>query len=443
MMKTSKYNIISKIKDSPNYFIMNVLSGSADILTAAEHSLFTSGKDGIIDENLPEYREFVEKGYVADEEQEEKLYREAYFTFLEERDEEEVQLFFVPTYACNFNCFYCYQDAYTSESSPLTREIIQAFYSYVDRKFGGKKKYITLFGGEPFLGSQQYKEMIGYFIEEATKRGIGISAVTNGYRVQEFLPLFKDALVREIQITLDGTGEIHNKRRPLKGGGKTFDTIIEGIDACLAADIPVNLRVVIDKENISNLVELSRFAIEKGWTQHPRFKTQLGRNYELHTCQQNAGILFSRLEMHKELYLLIRHYPEILEFHKPSFSIAKYLAENSLLPEPIFDDCPGAKYEWAFDYKGNIYACTATVGKSGEELGTFYPEVKEYEDKISCWEDRDITTIPGCRECAVQLICGGGCASLAKNKNGDHMSGDCRPVTELLELGMGLYYRDV
>ena len=159
----------------------------------------------------------------------------------------------------------------------------------------------------------------------------------------------------------------------------------------------------------------------------------------LHTCQKNPGLLFSRLKLYTELYNQIKEHPEILEFHKPPFSIARYLAEHNSLPEPVFDDCPGAKYEWAFDYTGEIYACTATVGKSGEELGTFYPAVKKYEDKITCWEDRDITTIPECRICPARLVCGGGCAALAKNKTGTHLSGDCRPVAETLELGIGLY----
>ena len=72
---------------------------------------------------------------------------------------------------------------------------------------------------------------------------------------------------------------------------------------------------------------------------------------------------------------LIRQHPAILQFHKPAYSVSKFLFENGELPDPLFDSCPGCKTEWAFDYTGRIYSCTATVGKPGEELGTFYPEV--------------------------------------------------------------------
>ncbi len=112
------------------------------------------------------------------------------------------------------------------------------------------------------------------------------------------------------------------------------------------------------------------------------------------------------------------------------------------MPEPLFDACTGTKTEWAFDYTGNFYACTATVGKEGESLGTFYPEVKQFTDAIEEWGDRDILSIPKCRDCNLALICGGGCASMAKNYNGTLNSHDCRPVTELLELGIGHYFKE-
>jgi hypothetical protein len=35
--------------------------------------------------------------------------------------------------------------------------------------------------------------------------------------------------------------------------------------------------MVIDKENIENLPEFAQFAIDKGWTNNPLFKTQIGR----------------------------------------------------------------------------------------------------------------------------------------------------------------------
>lgn len=101
------------------------------------------------------------------------------------------------------------------------------------------------------------------------------------------------------------------------------------------------------------------------------------------------------------------------------------------------------KIEWAFDYTGHIYPCTATVGKKDESLGIFYPEVTLNNERINEWEIRDVTTIPQCKDCNVQLACGGGCGSVAKNKSGSICSSDCRPVKELLELGFSAYFEKV
>ena len=65
------------------------------------------------------------------------------------------------------------------------------------------------------------------------------------------------------------------------------------------------------------------------------------------------------------------------------------------------------------------------------------------EEKISEWEDRDVLSINECKDCPVQLACGGGCASVAKNKTGSIHKPDCRPVKELLELGIGIYFKDI
>ncbi len=433
-MQLSRYNIISKVKDSNNWFIVNSLSGNADLI---DHETLIQ-----LQTNDFSNPEFSEKGYVTDPAREKKLFREKYLKFLDDREKDEIQIFFVTNYSCNFSCSYCYQAGYEEQPMSLNRQTIDAFFSYILNEFAGRRKYITLFGGEPFLNAPKHKEHIAYIIEKASLAGIEIAAVTNAYHLADYIDILKKGLIREIQVTLDGTREMHNRRRFLKGGAPTFDRIVEGIDHLLANRIPVNLRMVVDRENIGNLPDLAQFAIDKGWTASPLFKTQLGRNYELHECQSNQQRLYSRLELYQDLYELLKRFPHIGEFHKPAFSISKFLFEQGELPAPLFDACTGTKTEWAFDFTGNFYACTATVGKQGESLGTFYPEIKKYTGAIEEWQNRDVLSIPKCRSCELSLICGGGCASMAKNYNGTLNSHDCRPITELLELGIAHYFNE-
>ncbi len=431
-MEFSKHNIFSKIADSDSYFIVNPLSGNADIMDTKEAEKFISN-------NITNTEEYIEKGYLVDPKEEAKLFKQKYLDFIDERDKDEVQLFFTPWYTCNFNCSYCFQDEYTNANDNVKDEVIDAFYNYVDKKFAERNKYITIFGGEPLFNSPAKKKSIKKIIAGANQRNIDIAIVTNGYHILDYIEILKSARIREIQITIDGTEKVHDSRRMLKGGKGSFHNIVKGVDALLENHMPVNIRMIVDKDNVNNLPELSNFAIDKGWTKHPLFKTALGRNYELHHCQTNNARLFNRIEMYQVIYEIAKKHPEVLEFHKPAFSIAKFIFENGELPDPLFDSCSGTKTEWAFDYSGRIYSCTATVGNIGDELGTFFPNIELNEDLIEEWEERDVLAIKECSNCSMSLACGGGCAAVAKSKTNNLHSPDCRPIKELLELGIGLY----
>jgi len=271
-----------------------------------------------------------------------------------------------------------------------------------------------------------------------------IDCFQKSHNLLEYIPIFKKSNVniREIQVTLDGIETIHNRRRKLKGGQDTFNKIVEGIDLAIKENYPINLRVVVDAENIENLSDLANFAITKGWTAYSKFKTQIGRNYELYSCSFEQDKLFTREKLYEKLFFLIKENPHILEFHKPDFSIIRDLKENGQLPFPNFDACPATKSEWAFDFTGKIYPCTATVGKTGEELGTFYPEVSLNTRKIEEWNNRDVLSITECKNCSLQLVCGGGCGALAKNKKGSLLKPDCRPVESIMKNGLLLYFEE-
>jgi uncharacterized protein len=288
----SKHTIFSKIRESENFFIINLLSGNADILNPEEAKKVHLFKNNPVDSEDSFIKELINKGYLAVEEEENKQYRNKYLDFVDRREDDELQLFFVTNYSCNFACSYCYQDEYAPTKGVLTTQIIDSFFAHIQKEFAGKRKYITVFGGEPLLNSPKQKELISYLITKANHVGIDVCFVTNGYTLSEYIDILKQGHIREIQITLDGTASVHNARRFLKGGDSTFDNIIRGIDASIANRLTVNLRMVIDKENMENLPELARFAIDKGWTTSPFFKTQIGRNYELHHCQSSPDKLF-------------------------------------------------------------------------------------------------------------------------------------------------------
>jgi uncharacterized protein len=431
-VQLSRHNILTRVRDADAWLLVNLLSGQADVLSKDDGERLERGE-------LVHEEDLVAKGYLVDPAEEDKRHRRAYLDFLASRETDEVQLFYVPTYACNFGCSYCFQDEYAPPPAKEQDAVIDAFFAHVERAFAGRRKYVTLFGGEPLLPSPGARHVVDRLVDGTASRGLDLAVVTNGFHLAEYVPVLRRGRIREVQVTLDGTERVHDDRRYLKGGASTFQPIVAGIDACLEAGLPVNLRTVLDKDNVESFVELARFAIAKGWTKHPLFKTQIGRNYELHHCQSERQKLYTRLSMYEDLYRLAKAHPELLELHKPAFSVARFLFERGALPSPLFDSCPACKTEWAFDYTGRVYPCTANVGKEGEAIGTFWPTVAIDADAVEPWEDRDVLAIDACKGCSVALACGGGCGAVAKNQAGTVAAPDCRPIAPLLGLGAGLY----
>ncbi|MBN2546273.1 MAG: radical SAM protein, partial [Spirochaetes bacterium] len=436
-MELSKYNIMSKIKNSGKYFIINLLSGNADILDEKDISDIKNNNIGMeLNDNL------ISKGYMTDTEREAKTFKQKYLEFIDSRETDEIQLFYVPRFTCNFKCPYCYQKDYNLKDESFNLELIDAFFDFIDKKFKRRNKYITIFGGEPLLMGDTPMNTMKYIIEKSNKYAVDIAIVTNGYHLADYIEILKKGRIREIQVTLDGTEDVHNKRRIHKSNSLTFDRIVDGIDKSLKEFFNINLRFIADRENIYNLPDFAGFCINKKWTKNGLFKTQIGRNYNLHFCQSSNNRLYSRISLYEDLYEIIKKNPKILEFHKPAFSVSKFLFENGKLPEPLFDSCPACKTEWAFDYTGLIYPCTANVGQIEEAVGSFYPEVKLDNEKIEKWQERDITVIDQCRDCSLNMACGGGCGAVSKETKGTINKPDCRPVKELLELGISMYFKD-
>lgn len=470
--------------ESGRSFIMNYLTGALDEIEPLEKAELESRmKEGNWnDYHLTPY--MLERGYLfASADEEESMIQEKFLEFQDEYDRTAVQLIFSTTYACNFSCVYCFQESYKEESKILTPEIVDAFFRYVERRFGNEpvRPYITLFGGEPLLGAERYKKNLIYMLEKAKEHDIAICIVTNGYELTNYVPEFKriGVKIREIQVSMDGSPEMQNRRRPTAGGKPTFDRVSEGIDTALRAGYRINLRMIVDRDNLESLVELANHAQQSGWMDYPQslFETTIGRNYELHTCQPRAN-LYDRTTLWQDFVRVAKKHPILAKFHRPQFHGMRYLKDNGSLPMPIFDGCPAGKKEWAFDLNGDIYGCTASVGVKKYRMGNIFdedavaqpvpasqfactdtletPYSSHFRDDLMQpianpdslpipaeqaiqWARRDVLAIDQCRQCPVSLSCGGGCGVLAANRTGKILSPDCRPVKDLVAIGADFY----
>lgn len=117
---------------------------------------------------------------------------------------------------------------------------------------------IAWFGGEPLLGYEVIAELAPFFsnIARANEVAYNTNITTNGYMLtSERARNLIQWGVSQFQITVDGMPEDHNRSRPLKDGGETFDTIMSNLQDMHEMDEPfeVRLRLNFDKDNIHSL----------------------------------------------------------------------------------------------------------------------------------------------------------------------------------------------
>jgi len=441
----SRHAILADVPGRDEVLLVQPLSGQAALLPRAAADALRSGARPL-PAALPE-AELRQAGFlVGSPDEDQARLDQALATWRYEAALTPTQLIVVPSFGCNLACTYCYQELFDPAGAGLIAPVaIEAFFAYVDRHHlaGPHKPYLTLFGGEPLRDAPAHRDRIERFLAGARTRGMQVAVVTNGHDLLAYLPLLAGGTVKEVQVTLDGPRELHDARRPHKDGHGTFDRIAAGVDALLEAGVPVNLRVVADRENLPRLPELAAFAEARGWLGRPasRFKTQIGRNYELFGCasRQDRGALFDRVELWAAYLELCEAHPVLRRFHAPRFHGLGHLAETGELPPPNFDACPATKTEWAFSPEGGVFGCTATVGHPAHRLGSFFPEVTRDEPAVARWSGRSTLTMPGCAGCALAPVCGGGCGAVAWHRTGSTLETDCRPVRELYGLGTRFY----
>lgn len=449
-MILAKNNILIKAskREPEEYYLLNPIAGSFDIMDKTDYEQYCKLERG---ENPdPSFTEMLmERGYLFEtKESEQSAILSAFSEFEKEAAQSRVQLLLIPSYSCNLACTYCFQHGIDGRPQLMSKETVDAFFQYAKEAFGSneEKPFITLFGGEPLVNSPAQREIIAYVATRCKEEGYEISAVTNGYDFKEYAPILNQAVVREIQFTLDGTKQVHDSRRMTANGKGSFDRVIGSIEEAILLEMPINLRVVTDKENVDDLVNLATLLDQKGWLDLPpeRFKTQIGRNYELFACAEQPEQLFSQAELWAYVAKLAEQHPVVKKFHRPDFMGLRYLIETGEMYLPSFDTCPAAKSEWVFDLYGDIYGCTASCGREEFRLGTFWPSVALEETKIQQWKKRNTTNIEECKNCKYDVICGGGCGVLAANHHeGRILAPDCRPIRELYETGMQFYEKEI
>ncbi|MEW6456917.1 MAG: radical SAM protein [Acidobacteriota bacterium] len=167
----------------------------------------------------------------------------------------------LPTLGCNFQCIYCYKSS-QSNTRFMSKEVMDAIVTYVKKTIKPTTKHLSVswYGGEPLLAMKQIEYLSSSFIDICNKNNINeyfSHITTNGYLLtRKNLNTLLKFKINNLQVTIDGPEDIHNKRRVLKNGTGTYKRILTNLKYAISRNINITFRInrqVYGKRIILNL----------------------------------------------------------------------------------------------------------------------------------------------------------------------------------------------
>ncbi len=156
---------------------------------------------------------------------------------------------------CNARCFYCYEMG--RSRIPMSEETAKSAADYIAEHSKGKPVRLGWFGGEPLFNAAA----IDTIVERLREKGVDYTSgmISNGYLFDKELvrKAKEDWKLQRIQITLDGTEEIYNRRKAyIYREGSAYQRVLRNIGLLLDAGVSVDIRLNLDMNNHDNLHEL-------------------------------------------------------------------------------------------------------------------------------------------------------------------------------------------
>ena len=361
---------------------------------------------------------------------------------------------FVPTYECNLNCSYCFQEKTRAKKridwrfdEDMIGTIFDFLQDFEQNCLGTKvqQRNFVLYGGEPLLAKN--KPVVSLIADNAVRlQAADINAITNAYELEAYADLLKDKKIRSLQITLDGPPVAHDKSRALHDGSGTFAKISSNIKMALDSDVRVSIRTNIDKNNIGQLPLLAETVIERGWDKYENFSIYAGLIHGGSSSVKHSDLL-NNAELFEAICELMEDNHHMHIYKQSEFELVDVLKENlgddgnlSSLFQPCF--CGAHHNVIIFDGQGNIYTCMEQDQGGDYRIGGIDPSGKFTIDggNFDMWKTRTVISNNTCRKCPYALFCGGGCAIRAKEAKGtmytNHCSGFQRLFKSCVEMAM-------
>lgn len=383
--------------DNNDHLIVNGNNGLIDLIHESEYIILMKWKQFGISCVSPKDKLFLEKlklrELAVSDNFDEVEYRKNLYEKIKIANKQKTlkynRVHFVLTYECNFACPYCYEKK-DNKTKVMSKKQIDKIFDLHNNNIND----IGLFGGEPLLLDN--RKIIEYIISKAPNARYSI--ITNGYTLENYIDLLKQINIVYIQITLDGDEEAHNKTRKLLNGNGTYDKIINNIEVALQNNLPTTIRMNIHNNNIDSCMKIKKIIED-----HHRGNNNLFFDIQpIFQCEEDdRNLLFNKL-LEEDVNSTKKNY--ILKNLPP---ISNFLYNGTKLI-PRIKGCYADNYYRFYDPYGDIYTCIASVGNPAKSVGKYWPDYNLFKNSFL---ERDIFSVPQCKECCYAFVCGGGCAN--------------------------------
>lgn len=424
-MYWSKYNILSK-SEKYGYLLFNTMSLAFIRINEQDIDMWKKLRETPDSYTNFQNYDFLIKARILVDNQEDDLNVYLADVLKNRYNSSDMALTILPTRGCNFGCIYCYEQ--DRPNVLMNEQTERAIVKFVCSNSNLKRLSVVWYGGEPLLNFDSMVRLTKMFKQLNIEYSAKI--VSNGYLLtKEKADLMKDLAIRNIQITFDGSEEIHNQRRFLLGGQPTYRKIMDNLKYLLSInkEITIDIRTNIDRRNKDDYNKFYQdFKSEindKRVTMYPGFVSDL-------LSSECVSPEFNISEGgYKAQFIL-----DIFD---------KYGIEiKSFLPKYRRHSCVASKYfAFVVGPEGELYKCWRMVGNQKETIGNVndgsFDMVKFSKYLIGA----DYTLDSKCLQCEFITLCGGGCPLVRMRNKYEKISlNHCCPEKTHMEQLMELRY---
>mgnify|MGYP002671811362 FL=1 len=424
-MYWSKYNILSK-SEKYGFLLFNTMSLAFIRINEQDIDMWKKLRETPDSYTNFQNYDFLIKARILVDNQEDDLNVYLADVLKNRYNSSDMALTILPTRGCNFGCIYCYEQ--DRPNVLMNEQTEKAIVKFVCSNSNLKRLSVVWYGGEPLLNFDSMVRLTKMFKQLNIEYSAKI--VSNGYLLtKEKADLMKDLAIRNIQITFDGSEEIHNQRRFLLGGQPTYRKIMDNLKYLLSInkEITIDIRTNIDRRNKDDYNKFYQdFKSEindKRVTMYPGFVSDL-------LSSECVSPEFNISEGgYKAQFVL-----DIFD---------KYGIEiKSFLPKYRRHSCVASKYfAFVIGPEGELYKCWRMVGNQKEAIGNVndgsFDMVKFSKYLIGA----DYTLDSKCLQCEFITLCGGGCPLVRMRNKYEKISlNHCCPEKTHMEQLMELRY---